>query len=104
MKRAPWVVHVKGDPSSFEPFEVSILRDDNNHGKESFGWGMGYYGYPNGWLDVSKIVLAEGNKGSWSTVPGLAETMLATARKICRNMNDMEAAGFAIVPDHGSLP
>ena len=32
-----WIVDIKGAPEQ-SPFEISVLRDDNKHGKESYGW------------------------------------------------------------------
>ena len=32
-----WVVNIKGKVES-QDFEVSILRDNNEHGKKSYGW------------------------------------------------------------------
>lgn len=34
---AKWVVDVKGKPDS-DSFEITVLRDDNEHGKLSYGW------------------------------------------------------------------
>ena len=34
--KAPWVVDVKGNPG--RSFEISVLREDNVHGKISYGW------------------------------------------------------------------
>lgn len=34
---AKWVVDIKGEPCS-KLFEISVLRDNNQHGKDSFGW------------------------------------------------------------------
>ena len=34
---AEWVVNTKGGPST-DSFEISVLRADNKHGKESYGW------------------------------------------------------------------
>lgn len=35
--KAKWVVDIKGEAES-KIFEISVLRDDNNHGKLSYGW------------------------------------------------------------------
>ena|SRR5882762_7698035 len=32
-----WIVDVKGGPNK-APFEISVLRADNEHGKRSYGW------------------------------------------------------------------
>lgn len=32
-----WVVDVKGEPNS-SGFEISVIRDNNVHGKRSYGW------------------------------------------------------------------
>lgn len=34
---AKWVVDVKGEAGS-KSFEITVLRDDNDLGKRSFGW------------------------------------------------------------------
>lgn len=33
---APWVSNIIGEPD--RSFEISIVRDDNEHGKRSYGW------------------------------------------------------------------
>lgn len=37
MKKAKWVVHTKGGRTT-DGFEVCVIRDDNRHGKASYGW------------------------------------------------------------------
>lgn len=32
-----WIVDTKGGPGQ-SSFEISVLRDDNQHGKRSYGW------------------------------------------------------------------
>ena len=32
-----WIVNIKGKPESTS-FEISVVRDDNEHGKLSYGW------------------------------------------------------------------
>lgn len=35
--RGRWVVDIKGGPNE-EHFEISVMRDDNKLGRESYGW------------------------------------------------------------------
>lgn len=32
-----WIVDIKGGPNE-SPFEISVVRESNKHGRESFGW------------------------------------------------------------------
>lgn len=34
---AKWFAHTKGGPPE-SVFEVAVLREDNTHGKRSYGW------------------------------------------------------------------
>ena len=36
-KKAKWVVHTKGGYTT-DGYEVCVIRDDNEHGKQSYGW------------------------------------------------------------------
>lgn len=35
--KAKWIVDIKGSANS-ESFEISVIREDNEHGKDSYGW------------------------------------------------------------------
>ncbi len=37
MNKAKWVVHTKGGYTT-QSYEVCVIRDDNEHGKQSYGW------------------------------------------------------------------
>ena len=37
MNKAKWVVHTKGGYTT-QSYEVCVIRDDNTHGKRSYGW------------------------------------------------------------------
>ena len=34
-----WLVQIKGELSPSEPYEISVVRKDNEHGRLSWGWG-----------------------------------------------------------------
>jgi len=36
-----WQVHTKGGPEE-APFEICVIREDNEHGKRSYGWFGGH--------------------------------------------------------------
>jgi len=38
MTKSKWVVHTKGGYTTSGGFEVCVIRDDNEHGKQSYGW------------------------------------------------------------------
>lgn len=81
-KKAKWVVHTKGGRTT-NGFEICVIRDDNRHGKESFGW----YGKDKIYISDcggpchNKIV----NKMIWD---GLVEL----AHKVADALNSEEAA------------
>ena len=37
LKPTKWIVNKKGGPS-VDSFEISVIRENNRHGKESYGW------------------------------------------------------------------
>lgn len=37
MSNAKWVAHTKGGYTT-DGFEICVIRDNNKHGKESYGW------------------------------------------------------------------
>jgi len=37
MNKAKWVAHTKGGYTT-DGFEVCVIREDNTHGKRSYGW------------------------------------------------------------------
>ena len=75
-----WVVHTKGGYTT-DGFEICVIRDNNKHGKESYGW-----------FDKNKILVSESgslcknkiaNKIIWD---GLVEL----AHKVADILNESE--------------
>ena len=48
--RSKWVVHTKGGYTT-DGFEICVIRDNNKHGKESYGW-----------FDKDKICVSESSR------------------------------------------
>ena len=71
--KTKWVVNTKGEPCK-DSFEISILRDNNNFGKNSFKW----YGQ-------TKILISSGafklEKDIWDELIILAEKIAETKNK-----------------------
>lgn len=80
---AKWVVATKGGPS-VDSFEISVLRDDNKHGKASYGW-----------FDKDKLLISQSggpcrnkvNRRVW-------DKLVAIAHEVADELNNEET-------DHG---
>ncbi len=77
---AKWLVDVKGDVNS-ESWEVAIVREDNVHGRRSWGW-----------FDQNKLLVSHnGGPCHWPLAPGLGPTMNEVAEKYCDALNGAPA-------------
>ena len=72
-----WVVDVKGRPG--EGFEISVLRDGNKHGKQSYGW-----------IDEDKLLISSNGSASWSVTPLVFEKLVALAHEVAKKLNKEE--------------
>lgn len=74
-----WVVHTKGGPN-LSSFEIAVLRDDNKHGKISYGW-----------FDDNKLLISHnGGPCSWPVTRDVWEGLVALADRIARALNRHE--------------
>jgi hypothetical protein len=72
-----WVVDVKGDPNG-ECWEISVLKESNEHGKSSFGW-----------FDENKLLISHnGGPCSWPLAPGIGQLMIELAHKYADYLNN----------------
>jgi len=76
-----WVVDVKGHAGD-KSFEISVLRDDNEHGKRSYGW-----------FDDNKILITHsGGPCHWPLTPMVWEKALILAQEVADELNQAAAA------------
>lgn len=76
---AKWVVDVKGCAGS-ECFEISVLRDDNNHGKRSYGW----FG------DEKLLITHNGGPCHWPLKPIVWDKVVNIAQDVAEELNAAE--------------
>lgn len=79
---AKWLVQVKGDPNGAR-WEISVVREDNDHGRASWGW-----------FDQNKLLVSHnGGPCDWPLAPGLGALMVEVAERLAAHLNE-----------HGSIP
>ena len=77
--KAKWIVNIKGDVNSTS-WEISVVREDNDHGKNSYGW-----------FDENKLLVSHsGGPCRWALAPGLGEKMINLAVDLARDLNSRE--------------
>jgi hypothetical protein len=75
-----WVVNIKGKAGA-APFEISVLRDDNGHGKLSYGWH-----------GPDKIMISNDGGPCRDTVPPLVwGKLIRVAQEVADELNAAEA-------------
>jgi len=75
-----WVVEIKGAPDE-TPFEISVLRADNVHGRRSYGWYGG-----------DKIMIADHGGPCRNRVPPRVWThLVGVAHAVAEELNREEA-------------
>ena len=75
---AKWVANIKGRP--MEGFEISVLRDDNDHGKRSYGW-----------IDDTKILISSSGGPCSYRIPKLVfDKLVKVAHEVAQELNDAE--------------
>lgn len=72
-----WVVDVKG--SAGETFEISVLRNNNEHGKRSYGW-----------IDEDKLLISKSGSANWSVTPLVFEKLKRVAGEVAKELNMAE--------------
>ena len=74
---AAWLVQVRGNVNG-GAWEISVVREDNAHGRASWGW-----------FDDRKLLVSHnGGPCSWPLAPGLGPVMVEIAHKLCDHLNN----------------
>jgi len=80
-QKPKWLAQVKGDPDTAR-WEISIVREDNEHGRASWGW-----------FDEDKLLISHnGGPCDWPLAPNLGSKMVDIAKKYARDLNIKEVA------------
>ena len=78
---AKWVVDVKGRAGS-DSFEITVLRDDNEHGKRSYGW-----------IGEDKLLITHnGGPCKWPLTPLVWDKSVKLANEVADELNAVEGA------------
>ncbi len=78
-KVAKWVVNIKGKAGSAS-FEISVVRDDNEHGKSSYGW-----------FGEDKLLISHnGGPCRWPLIPLVWDKMVKLAHEVADELNTDE--------------
>lgn len=78
-QKAKWVVDTKGGPGG-SSWELTVLRDDNEHGKRSYGW-----------YDEDKLIISSSTSGSWEIEDFVWRRLLTLAQKLADDLNNKES-------------
>ena len=77
--KAKWIVHIK-DERSNDCFEITVLREDNEHGIESYGW-----------IDEDKLLISSSGGASEDLVTEKVwEKLVRVACEVARELNQEE--------------
>lgn len=78
--RAKWVVAIKGKAGE-RYFEISVLRDDNEHGKASYGW-----------FDADKLLITHnGGPCHWPLMQKVWDKCVEAANEVALELNEAES-------------
>ena len=73
---AKWIVDVKGAAGK-RSFEISVLRDDNQLGKQSYGW-----------FDKNKLLITHnGGPCEWPLTQKVWDKQIALAKEVANELN-----------------
>ena len=72
----PWIVQVKGEKCS-ESWEISVVRRDNKHGQDSWGW----------FDDTKLLVSHNGGFCKWPICEFVWDRHMQTANDLCDKLN-----------------
>lgn len=82
MSKARWVVHTKLD-DALKPsaaFEICVIREDNEHGKKSYGW-----------FDENKLLISHnGGPCHWPLTKKVLGKLLIVALNTAEELNAEE--------------
>ena len=88
-----WVVDIKGGPDC-RSFEISVLRENNEHGRRSYGW-----------FDEDKLLISSsGGPCHDNLVPLVWRKMVALAHEVADELNAAEAAEARECPGCTCVP
>lgn len=86
MSLSPWIVEIKGQAGR-QSFEISVVREDNVHGIQSYGW-----------FDRRKLLICHnGGPCQWPLIPLVWDKMVRLAQEVAAELNEMEAKGGILV-------
>ncbi len=72
-----WIVNVKGGPGK-PSFEISVVREDNEHGIASYGW-----------FDDNKLLICHnGGPCPWGVTSRIWNGLMALASVVASELND----------------
>lgn len=75
MSQPIWIVNIKDGPSA--PFEISVVRSDNTHGIDSYGW-----------FDENKLLISHsGGPCPWGVKPFVWDMLIKIAERVADRMN-----------------
>lgn len=76
MSEAKWIVQLFGDIYS-TAWELSVVKEDNKHGRKSWGW-----------FDESKLLISHnGGPCKWPLAKGLGSKFIAIAEELAEELN-----------------
>lgn len=77
IQSSKWLVNLKGSVQE-KIYEISIVRENNNHGIISFGW-----------FGKNKVLIACNNSelGNWDIIPILWDLQLKLAKDLAAKLN-----------------
>jgi len=79
MPKAEWIVNIKGD-AECENFEISVIRKDNHHGIQSYGW-----------FDENKLLISHnGGPCQWPVIKPVWDMLINVAALTARKLNEQE--------------
>jgi hypothetical protein len=88
--KGKWIVNIKGAADSTS-FEISVLRENNAFGQDSFGW-----------FDADKkLITHNGGPCRWPLTQKIWDKQVALAQEVADEMNAEEAAAKPVVVTDG---
>ena len=77
-----WLAQVFGDPNG-TAWEISVVRENNKHGRKSWGW-----------FDSEKLLVSHnGGPCKWPLATGLGDKMIKLAQELANQLNEGENDG-----------
>jgi hypothetical protein len=72
-----WIINIKGGPGE-SPFEISVVRKDNEHGQRSYGW-----------IDERKLLISNnGGPCPWIVTPEVWAKLVKVAEQTAKELNE----------------